>query len=97
MRTTVTFSGDYERWNFYRRAGVPFYMRRLLVPGLKEAVAKGNIKYATMKVNGGNWDGWKIDGNYLLFKKILFRGNYDISFEICYNNLEAPKWTRESY
>jgi hypothetical protein len=95
MRTTVTFSADYRRWSFHRYAGVPFYMRKLKVPGLAEAMKNGEIKFVTLKVNGVNWDGWKIDGNEIHFKKIIFRGNYSISFEILYKDLEPAKWTRE--
>ena len=96
MRTTVYFSGDYRKWTFYRYAGVPFYMRKIRVPGLSDAMNKGKIKYATLKINGQEWGGWSCDKNTLFFKKVLFRGNYHIDFEICYEDLEPPRWSHES-
>lgn len=79
-------SGEYRKWGFYRYAGVPFYMRKLRVPGLEEAMKSGEIKSTTLNVNGVPME-WTNEKNVLFFKKILFRGNYNISFEIVYTEI----------
>lgn len=94
MITEAYLSGDYRKWEYSRTVQAPKFLRRVRVPGLKEAMKDPFFKAAELTVNGFSYSLWEAEANCIKFSFPMIRGVYRIHLKITYTDLEKPVYRR---